>query len=52
MTNANVEQIEQFAVEKIQGQMLTLKYRDGQQKIFIPPGDTDCKKCHCRPLAA
>ena len=38
MTNANVEQVEQFVVEKIQGQMLTLKYKDGQQKIFIPPG--------------
>ena len=38
MTNANVEQVEQVAVEKVQGQMLTLKYKDGQQKIFIPPG--------------
>jgi hypothetical protein len=38
MTNANVEQVEPVAVEKIQGQMLTLKYKDGQQKIFIPPG--------------
>ena len=38
MTNANVEQVEQVAVEKVQGQMLTLKYKDGQQKIFVPPG--------------
>lgn len=38
MTNANVEKVEQVAVEKIQGQMLTLKYKDGEQKIFIPPG--------------
>jgi len=38
MTNANVEKVEQFAVEKIQGQMLTLKYKDGEQKVFIPPG--------------
>ena len=38
MTNANVEKVEEVAVEKIQGQMLTLKYKDGEQKIFIPPG--------------
>ena len=36
MTNANVEKVEQVAVEKIQGQLLTLKYKDGEQKIFIP----------------
>jgi hypothetical protein len=38
MTNANVEKVEQVAVEKIQGQLLTLKYKDGEQKIFIPSG--------------
>ena len=38
MTNASVEKIEQVAVEKVQGQMLTLKYKDGEQKIFVPPG--------------
>jgi hypothetical protein len=38
MTNANVEKVEQVAVEKIQGQMLSLKYKDGEQKVFIPPG--------------
>ena len=38
MTNANVEKVEQVAVEKIQGELLTLKYKDGEQKIFIPPG--------------
>jgi hypothetical protein len=38
MTNANVERVEQVAVEKIQGQMITLKYKDGEQKVFIPPG--------------
>ena len=28
-----------FAVaEKVQGQLLTLKYKDGEQKIFVPPG--------------
>jgi len=38
MTNANVDKVEQVAVEKVQGQLLTLKYKDGEQKIFIPPG--------------
>ena len=38
MTNANVEKVEQLAVEKVQGQLLTLKYKDGEQKIFVPPG--------------
>ena len=37
MTNANVDKVEQVAVEKVQGQLLTLKYKDGEQKIFIPP---------------
>ena len=34
----DVEKVEQVAVEKIQGQLLTLRYKDGEQKIFIPPG--------------
>ena len=38
MTNANVEKVEQVAVEKVQGPLLTLKYKDGEQKIFVPPG--------------
>jgi hypothetical protein len=38
MTNANVDKIEAFAAEKMQGQLLTLKYKDGEQKIFVPPG--------------
>jgi hypothetical protein len=37
MTNANVDKIEALAVEKVQGQLLTLKYKDGEQKIFVPP---------------
>jgi hypothetical protein len=36
MTNANVEKVEQVAVANVQGQMLTLKYKDGEQKIFVP----------------
>jgi Domain of unknown function (DUF5666) len=38
MTNANVEKVEQVAVEKAQGQLLTLKYKNGEQKILVPPG--------------
>jgi len=34
MTNANVEQVEQVAVEKGQGQMLTLRYEGGEQKYL------------------
>jgi hypothetical protein len=38
MTNANVDKVEQVSVEKVQGQLLTLKYKDGEQKVFVPPG--------------
>jgi hypothetical protein len=38
MTNANVEQVDPVEVDKVQGQMLTLKYKDGQQNVFVPPG--------------
>lgn len=38
MTNASVEKIEQVAVEKVQGELLTLKYKNGEQKVFVPPG--------------
>jgi hypothetical protein len=38
MTNANVEKVEQTAVEKVQGQMLSLKYKGGEAKVFVPPG--------------
>ena len=32
MTNANVEQI----VAVVDGQTLTMKYKDGEKKIFVP----------------
>jgi len=38
MTNANVEKVEQVSVEKVQGSLLTLKYKGGDAKVFIPPG--------------
>src|ERR1043166_9608837 len=38
MTNANVEKVEQTSVEKVQGQMLSLKYKGGEANVFVPPG--------------
>jgi len=32
MTNASVEQV----VTAVEGQTLTLKYKDGEKKIFVP----------------
>jgi len=37
MTNANVEKVEQVMVEKAQGQLLTLKYKEGEVKVLVPP---------------
>src|ERR1700730_458736 len=33
MTNANVEQV----VTGVEGQTLTVKYKDGEKKIIVPP---------------
>lgn len=38
MTNANVEKVENVPVEKTQEQLLTLKYKGGEQKVVVPPG--------------
>ena len=38
MTNANVEKVESVSVQNVQGEMLTLKYKDGEQKVVVPPG--------------
>jgi len=38
MTNANVEKVQPRTVAKVQGQQLTLKHKDGEQTVFIPPG--------------
>lgn len=38
MTNANVEKVESVSVQNVQGQMLTLKYKGGEQKVVVPPG--------------
>lgn len=37
MTNANVERVEDIAVQGIQGRVLTLKYKGGEVKVLVPP---------------
>lgn len=37
MTNANIEKVEQVAVQDVKGSILTLKYKDGEVKVFVPP---------------
>lgn len=36
MTNANVETVEDVAVQQIKGRMLTLKYKGGELKVVVP----------------
>jgi hypothetical protein len=37
MTNANVEKIEETTVQDVKGPILTLKYKGGEVKVFVPP---------------
>lgn len=37
MTNANVETIENLTVQDVNGRMLTLKFKGGEVKVFVPP---------------
>jgi hypothetical protein len=37
MTNANVAKVEEVAVQDVRGRMMTLQYRDGEVKVFVPP---------------
>ena len=37
MTNANVERVEDVVVQDIRGPLMTLKYKDGEVKVFVPP---------------
>ena len=37
MTNATVEVIENVTVQEVSGPMLTLKFKDGEVKVFVPP---------------
>jgi uncharacterized protein DUF5666 len=43
MTNANVEKVEDVAVQNVKGRMLTLKYKGGEIKVLVPP-DTQVVK--------
>ena len=36
MTNANVETVEDVAVQNVKGRMVTLKYKDGEIKVLVP----------------
>lgn len=40
MTNANVETIEDLAVQDVNGRMLTLKFKGGEVKVFVPSNAT------------
>lgn len=37
MTNANVETVEDVAMQNVKGRMLTLKYKGGEIKVLVPP---------------
>ena len=37
MTNANVERVDDVMVRDVKGRMLSLKYKDGEVKVFVPP---------------
>ncbi|HEY2987836.1 MAG TPA: DUF5666 domain-containing protein [Candidatus Binatia bacterium] len=37
MTNANVEKVEDVVVQDVKGRVMSLKYKGGEVKIFVPP---------------
>jgi len=37
MTNANVDRVEDVTVKDIKGRLMTLKHRDGEVKVVVPP---------------
>ncbi len=37
MTNGNVERVEDVTVQNVQGRLMTVKYKGGEVKVFIPP---------------
>jgi hypothetical protein len=37
MTNANVEHVEDIAVQNVKGRIMTLKYPSGEVKVVVPP---------------
>ena len=44
MTNANVERVEDVVVQDIRGPLMTLKYKDGEVKVFVPPNTPITKR--------
>ena len=44
MTNATVETIENLTVQDVKGRMLTLKFKDGEVKVFVPPNTPIMKR--------
>ena len=37
MTNANVEKVDETEVQEVKGRVMTLKYKGGEVKVFVPP---------------
>lgn len=37
MTNGNVERVEEVTVQNVKGRLMTVKYKGGEVKVFIPP---------------
>jgi hypothetical protein len=37
MTNANVERVEDFMVQNVEGRLMTLKYKGGEVQVLVPP---------------
>jgi len=37
MTNANVERVEDVALQNVEGRIMTLGYRGGEVKVIVPP---------------
>jgi Domain of unknown function (DUF5666) len=44
MTNANVERVEDVTVKDIRGRLMTLKHKDGEVKVLVPPDITVVKR--------
>jgi hypothetical protein len=37
MTNGNVEKVEDVAVKDVKGRVMSVKYKDGEVKVIVPP---------------
>jgi hypothetical protein len=38
MTNASVDKVEDVVVQDVKGRVMSLKFKDGEIKVFVPPG--------------